>query len=257
MATVESTLDGWSTAQEGLCYALTYDFLPTLEAQRYILSESQTLATESIERNQTEKSESGLFKHVKIPLAPRVLDYKKLSAEQDVEPEKTGSLPLNKQEPVEQQTRINRVFLMTLQRTDVGVGQIRQGTSRRSPEIFIPLAARDHNPLFWGWQDSFVEDPEKPGKWNRHGVNMRIGTDIVNVNMMTWPDKSDFRLRCEALRSAGNIGDILYLERSNGNSEFTYYVEIIPNGTLRYTEYLDVCDHPVRNSEKRWGYIEE
>ena len=255
LAAVESTLDDWSKAQEGLCYALTHGFLQTLETQRYILPESQTLVTEPIEHHQTEKSESGLFNHVKIPSAPKVLDDKKISVEQNVEPEETGSLPFNKREPVELQTRIRRVFLMTLQRTDVGIGQIGQGTSRRSPEIFIPLAARAYDPLFWGWPDSFIEDPEKPGKWDRRHVNMRIGTEIVNVNMMTWPDKSDFRLRCEALRSAGNIGDMLYLERGNGHSEFSYYVEIIPNGTLRYTEYLVKCDHSVRNSAKRWGYI--
>ena len=36
----------------------------------------------------------------------------------------------------------NAGFVMTLQRTDVGVGQTTSGASRRSPEIFIPLAAR-------------------------------------------------------------------------------------------------------------------
>ena len=30
---------------------------------------------------------------------------------------------------------------MTLQQTDVGTGQVTEGTSRRSPEIFIPLVA--------------------------------------------------------------------------------------------------------------------
>ena len=41
-------------------------------------------------------------------------------------------------------------FLMTLQRTDVGVGQTTTGTSRRSPEIFVPLSARDAAPALLG-----------------------------------------------------------------------------------------------------------
>lgn len=148
-----------------------------------------------------------------------------------------------------------QAFLMTLQKTDVGVGQTTKGTSRRSPEIFIPLAARDADPNFWGWPNQFAPDTTKPGKMDRFGVKMRIGTTIVEVNMMTWPDKHDFRLRSEHLRSAGSIGDILYMERSDGKAGFTYYVEVIPQGSARHGEYLARCVNPVRNSKRLWGYI--
>ncbi len=148
-----------------------------------------------------------------------------------------------------------RAFLMTLQKTDVGSGQITKGTSRRSPEIFIPLAARNADPDFWGWPDLFRPDVNNQGKMDRFGVKMRIGTRIFDVNMMTWPAKHDFRLRSEQLRSAGNIGDILYLERSNGQSGFTYYVEVIPQGIARHGQYLALCVNAVRNSTRRWGYI--
>jgi hypothetical protein len=83
---------------------------------------------------------------------------------------------------------------------------------------------------------------------------MRIGADVVDVNMMTWPDKHDFRLRCEALRSAGNVEDILRIERANGKKGFTYYVEIIPQGTMHYAQYLSLCQNAVKNSQKKWGY---
>lgn len=105
------------------------------------------------------------------------------------------------------------------------------------------------------WPNQFTPDATKPGKMDRFGVKMRIGTSIVDVNMMTWPDKHDFRLRSEHLRSAGGIGDILYLERSDGMSGFTYYVEIIPQGSARYSHYLAQCVNPVRNSKRLWGYI--
>jgi hypothetical protein len=148
-----------------------------------------------------------------------------------------------------------QAFLMTLQKTDVGVGQVTKGASRRSPEIFIPLAARDTDPDFWGWPSQFAKDITKPGKMDRSGVKMRIGTTIIDVNMMTWPDKSDFRLRSEHLRSAGSIGDILYMERSDGKGGFTYYVEVIPQNSARHAQYLMHCINPTKNSKKLWGYI--
>ena len=145
-------------------------------------------------------------------------------------------------------------FVMTLQRTDVGVGQTTKGTSRRSPEIFIPLAARDANPDFWDWPGGFVADSQKAGKLDRQGVRMRLGGEIVSVNMMTWPDKHDFRLRSESLRSAGNIGDVLRMEKLNASPDYDYYAEVIPQGTSQYPVYHALCRQSVRNSKKKYGY---
>jgi len=145
-------------------------------------------------------------------------------------------------------------FAMTLQQTDAGTGQTTSGTSRRSPEIFIPLAARDEMPDFWGWRALFQEDPEHGGKFDRAGVKIRLGTQIVNVNIMTWPDRHDFRLRSEPLRSAGQVGDILRIERADGTQGFDYIAEIISQGTARHASQLRLCTRPVRNSKKRYGY---
>lgn len=144
-------------------------------------------------------------------------------------------------------------FVMTLMKTDVGMGQTTSGTSRRSPEIFIPLKARNADPEFWGWDAEFKKDLSRPGKFDRMGVRMRIGGEIINVNMMTWPVKHDFRLRSEALRSAGEIGDLIKIERIEGAS-FDYYVEIIPKGSSAYNTYLDVCVNKTPNSQRVWGY---
>ena len=143
---------------------------------------------------------------------------------------------------------------MTLQKTDVGVGQATAGASRRSPEIFVPLAARDADPDFWDWPHAFIPDPHKPDKRDRHGVRILVRGQLVNVNMMTWPDRHDFRLRAEALRSGGDVGDILHMARADPSSGHDYEVEIIPSGTVRYTAYLAKCRERVRNSQKRYGY---
>ena len=149
----------------------------------------------------------------------------------------------------------NRGFVMTLHKTDVGVGQATSGTSKRSPEIFIPLTARNADAGFWNWPDGFVEDPMKPDKFDRHDVRMRLAGEVISVNMMTWPDKHDFRLRSEFLRSAGNVGDILRLERAvDPNADYEYYVEVIPQGTTQHPVCLALCCNPVHNSQKRYGY---
>ena len=144
---------------------------------------------------------------------------------------------------------------MTLQKTDVGVGQTSAGTSRRSPEVFIPLAARNHAPDFWGWPEEFTPDAAKPGKMDRPGVKMWLGTTVIEVNMMTWPDKHDFRLRCEALRSAGSIGDILRLERAEDSVGFEYTASVIPQGTVEHRHLLALCiNRASGKSKKLWGY---
>ena len=145
-------------------------------------------------------------------------------------------------------------FVMTLQQTDVGVGQRTTGASRRSPEIFIPLAARDADPDFWSWPAGFVPDPRKPGKLDRRGVRVRLGSETISMNMMTWPDKHDFRLRSEALRSAGNVGDVLRMEKVEPGGGYEYYVEVVPQGTSQHPVYLALCRQPVRNSRKKYGY---
>lgn len=148
----------------------------------------------------------------------------------------------------------HKIFVMTLQQTDCGVGQRTAGTLRRSPEIFIPLAARNYDADFWGWKDEFKEDPSKKGKYDRSNVSMELDGKVIHVNMMTWPAKHDFRLRSEALRSAGSVGDILKIKKTDGRS-VSYHVEVISRSSSDYTNHLRLCSHNTPNSKKRWGYF--
>jgi hypothetical protein len=116
------------------------------------------------------------------------------------------------------------------------------------------LAARDFAPDFWGWPNQFESDPAKAGKMDRRGVLMWIGKEVVSVNMMTWPDKHDFRLRNEALRSAGRVGVILRIEPAAPDAGFSYYVQVVPVGAVEFGYYLSLCVHTVRNSPRLWGY---
>ena len=67
--------------------------------------------------------------------------------------------------------------------------------------------------------------------------------------------KKDLRLRSEALRSAGDINDIIRIEKTDGTESFDYYVQIIPKGTKDYDHYRKVCSNKIKGiSKKYWGY---
>ena len=255
LAEVETMLDRWCDAQEGICYRLDADLLKLITDRGIVPTEAQS---REVEEGRGDKSkgdgESPVFKRMSVPAAPMV---RKDQAADDLPDEALSEeeVEVAPPEPAAPQRGHYSVFLMTLQQTDVGRGQTTQGTSQRSPEIFIPLAARDADPEFWGWPGLFTEDTSKPGKMDRFGVRMRVGTSIVDVNMMTWPDKHDFRLRSESIRSAGNVGDILRMERADGTGGFTYYVEVIPQSTIQHSASLALCVNTVRGSVRRWGYI--
>ena len=244
---IEAILDLWSDREQDTAQLLTSELLNQLVRNKYVKGETQVRATQELASS---RNRTSLFANIQVPRAPapprQTPDEPEDLLEEDFEVE----IP----EPVAAPKGNFIGFAMTLQRTDVGRGQTTTGTSARSPEIFIPLSARDYDPEFWGWPGDFTPDPKKPRKMDRRNVKMRVGITTVDVNMMTWPDKHDFRLRSEALRSAGNVGDILRIERTDGQGGFAYYVEIIPQGTLQYSQFLALCVNSVRNSKKRWGY---
>lgn len=244
---VERMLSGWCDESTGMSKRLDVAVLEDLKANGYVVEEGRTVPGDVEEGTRIgrrrEKAQT-MFSRCPVRRAPRPPEQR-VDVQVQVPQIDSSS---------ESQTLAATGFVMTLQRTDVGTGQISPDTSRRSPEIFVPLAARDQDPDFWGWPAKFSPDPIKAGKMDRRGVTMKLGTEVIEVNMMTWPDKHDFRLRNERLRSAGNIGDLLRVEKTVKEQGFEYYVEIIPQGTSQYQNYLSVCVNSVRNSDKRWGY---
>ena len=247
---VKVALDGWCNPTMEHVKRIDEVLLETLLAVDYIRTETRSSGEDEAQirddqkrRSLTDKMASkprlfGRGPHRNFPAKPRL---------------GRGVGPIIEEPPSVDDSE-PRGFVMTLMRTDVGSGQTTPGTSRRSPEIFVPLSARNMFPKFWQWPDAFVEDDTKPGKFDRMGVLMRLAGEIIQVNMMTWPDKHDFRLRSEALRSAGQVGDIFRLELTENSQEFAYYVEIIPAGTSAYDEHLSLCSNKTPNSKRMWGY---
>lgn len=252
---VEDVLNSWADTSTGTALDLDYELLSRLTAMG--LTPSEALAESASEDEQSKDmpdvesdSEDVLFASRMEHRAPTVPSIDDLTELLEIDPSEQGVFPPQDSGGEPSKTG----FVMILQRTDVGIGQTSRGTSRRSPEIFIPLAAREEDPDFWGWPERFVPDPKKPGKFDRRGVRIRLGEKVIGMNMMTWPDKRDFRLRSEELRSAGSVGDILRIERVNPLTGHEYDVEVIASETTRHSEYLDHCSRKVRNSKKRFGY---
>ena len=255
LQSIEQVLDAWTDVSMGMALVLDDTLLDQLVTLDLVPSEEFAVS----ESGGVEKSgDKARYEHAGSPFAarvePRAPPFRSPATMPEASPGgraqvATGVAPAP-QLPASHVTG----FVMTLQRTDAGVGQTTVGTSRRSPEIFIPLVARDAEPDFWGWPDSFAPDPQRSEKFDRQGVRMRFGDEIVAVNMMTWPVKSDFRLRSEALRSASSIGDILRIEKADPTADYEYDVEVVSRGTNQYSIYLSLCRESVRNSEKKYGY---
>ena len=243
---IDNTLDAWAAPDNGLARVLDAGLLAVLVARGLVLPEAHAVFVGDGEREGGRDSaaiaDDALFASRAESRAPPVA---KRGAAPDAQAGATAA-----SQPASGVTG----FVMTLQQTDVGVGQATAGAPARSPEIFIPLAARDAQPDFWGWPTAFAEDADKKGKYDRWRVRMRLGAGVIDVNMMTWPDKHDFRLRCEVLRSAGEIGDILRLEKVGSGVDYEYYAEVVPQGTSQHALYQQSCRHRVRNSRKMYGY---
>ena len=240
-ASLEAILDAYTDLAPGTAVELTPEVLKRLQAERYIVPEAEmrrparTPAAGAPEYGVAPADP--LFQHVPVPGAP---------PGPVVAPE--GPTPRGVDEPP-------AAFYMTLQRTDAGTGQTTPGTARRSPEVFIPLAARNAAPEFWGWPEAFTEDPQTPGKMDRTGVLMAVGDSVVGVSMTYFPHRHEFRVRHERLRSAGTVGDILRIEKTDDPPEHDYSVTVIRQGHHGYDGALAQCTNAVGGtSQKKWGY---
>jgi HKD family nuclease len=253
LAQLHKILDTWTDSSQGMALKLTTALIQELVDKGFVPTEALiaqvTDETEAKVRGGAKEARGkSPFGSKPVQAAPKVASISKQKVEQ-----KTGSQESKAGSAAAQAEGLTG-FFMTLQQTDVGKGQTTKGTSKRSPEIFIPLAARDANPDFWGWSKLFKQDASKPGKYDRSNVRMMLGGHVIPVNMMTWPDKSDFRLRNGELRDAGNVGDVLRIVKTEGNAQFDYVVEIVGPKSPAYAKYAAMCNNAVRNSNKRWGY---
>jgi HKD family nuclease len=234
LAQIEKCITAWRDPSTGTSLQLDAALLSKLVANGYVPVEA--LSAGGSPGGAAAATKPKIFKGANVPPPPAGYSTGAKKSKVGAVRELVGSI---------------RGFVMTLQQTDVGRGQTTVGTSARSPEIFIPLKARDEHPDFWHWPSGFTETPTK---YDRSAVKMLLGSALIDVNIMGWKLKKDFRLRSEALRSGGSLGDILRIEQMDPSSAYDYYVEVVPQGTSLHPVYLARCTTSVPNSKKKYGY---
>ena len=187
LQSIEHVLDVWADSSSGTAHMLDEDLLARLMALGLVPSEALAVSEPGDPTPPPTSAEEHLDSPFIARAEPHAPPFPKPTVSRGTSPTgaarplpRSGTVP---DPPVPEATG----FVMTLQRTDVGVGQTTPGTSRRSPEIFIPLSARNAVPSFWDWPEGFTPDSRHPGKFDRFGVHMRLGGEIVTVNMMSMP----------------------------------------------------------------------
>jgi hypothetical protein len=254
MTDIERILDSWTTKASGLALQANSALLSDLRERGYLPSEAEISRVraigETLTRRDAQTATPKRFASVAVKPAPRVRsDVRRERVLIDKRIKPTINLEVTG-------------FVITLQNTDVGFGQKTEGAARRSAELFVPKVCVRAEPDFWGWPNLFTPDRSWSkavdgdgfGKMDRKNVRMRLGSATLLVNWWYNPDKRDYRMRNEALRSAGNIGDILRIELAPVSSDYDYYVEIIPQGTSQFETFAALCTEKVRNSPKTYGY---
>ena len=295
LANVEAALDRWSTPQSGVCFALDDALLKRLIDSGKVPTEAQARETEegaATGKSGSSQAGDSLFKAVRVraaPKAPGSAGKARMSGGAATPSAKKGKgapsvavppVEVNPTEAVPPVAAVStQTFLMTLQKTDVGYGQVTSGASRRSPEIFVPMKAVDTDPAFWGWPTRFIVDKawslkhaawiasekakarrsERPlEKMDRNGVQIRLVNtgSVVSAAIWYYPKKTDLRIRHEQLRAAGNVGDILILKAAPPGAAHDYDFEVVPSTDARFVALDAACTVRVAaNSQKRYGYI--
>lgn len=234
---ITQALDTWTDPTTGLARLVDNGLLDRLALQGYLPPEIYSREGEEAGAAAGGEGHEPLFATVAVPPPPA---QPQLVVQSAAAPAGGGAT----------------TFLMTLQYVDLSRGQLTPGAQERSPEIYIPLAARNFLPAFWDWPNGFIQDVGTPNKLDRFGVRMLIGTNIEEVTMTYFPHRHEFRVRSRALQNTGaQPGDILRIERTNNAVGYLYHVTIIPQGSSQYATARALCVNPVRNSAKEWGYV--
>ncbi len=144
-------------------------------------------------------------------------------------------------------------FLMTLQNTDITRGS-------RSPDVWIPLEARDKNMAFWQWPLRYNRVQRQSGTYDECYFRVNIaspgGVSLEDVRFYHYYEKSEFRINTDKIRSQAQVGDLLQIDRVGAGVGYEYEITIIPQTNPVHAQLLSLCQK-VRagNSQKRFAYV--
>jgi hypothetical protein len=201
------------------------------------------------------------------PTAPPLFPRTPVLPPPPIDPSVAGLIPrvestgdVEEDQEAEAALHPGRTFVMILGSRDT---RQQRGYSR---DIYIPLAAREQAPLFWGWPDEFSIGSEMTvGQYQERRVDILVrpvrGKEQVidDVRLYYYNIKHEFRLNCSRLIEGAQPGDLLVIQRSptgiffEGRS-YTFEATIIPASAPGYEAFVRECRNQVSGSPKRWGY---
>lgn len=277
---LESILNSWSTTWPKICLPLDSGLLSSLVASGDVPTEQQAASAMKAAKAALQPSGGkapspfGSAKVQRAPSLPPLASTQLKSvpiASASVTTSGTSSLNLG------------QTFGITLQNTDVGHGQITANTAARSPELFIPMGAFDLNPAFWGWTSKSKPDSSKykaDSAWRLKNkvwikekntpsrvrpldkldwpvlIKLKGHSSLVEANFGFNPKKIDIRMRADALRDAGTIGDILLIRQASSGAAYQYEMEVISKSTTNFGKHLAKLTSKVKSpSVKQYGYF--
>ena len=218
---------------------LTPELLEELTARGMLGSESaeESDAEADVERRRRRQPGVPVFPRTPVPPPPRT------------PAPSAGVRPPGVQEPVAGLTQFVMILGPRDTRTQPGY----------SPDIFIPLAARNAEPRFWRWPQTYVRVAAR-GSYDERRVNVLVHTPAgatlaEAVRLYYYHERSEFRLNCGDLVEQARDGDLLVLELpADWAPNIDYVGTIIPQTSPAFSGYYAIALNRVANSPKRWGY---
>lgn len=261
---IEDQIDAWTDVTRPTVAELDSALVENLKNEGLIASEAVTVANQHKKtKPKNTKSSTSTFSSEPTKSAPSLPTKATKKTQASALPAKSIASKKTSSSKVNSTTTSSGSYIMTLQQTDVGVGQTSAGKQKRSPEIFIPLVARDQDPAFWGWPNKFIADPSWTGKTDKNGfgkmdrlnVPFLLDNEPIDATFFFNPNKGDLRIRNSALRDAGGVGDLILITKKQTSEGDVYLAEILAQGSPEYQSSIGYCNKAVKKpSLKKFGY---
>lgn len=143
------------------------------------------------------------------------------------------------------------IFVLRLGRRDSGV------RPEYSPDVFIPVAARNRDRDFWGDLEPVITDDGNEYEERYAEIEFRRLSGAIEQEsrrLYFYPRRDEFRLNSRQVHEDADEGDLLSIELAPPGLGFEYTARVIKPSDPLFERYDAVANEPVRNSDKRWGY---
>jgi HKD family nuclease len=265
---VESSLDMWSQPAQGVCYALTPEFLDRLVASGLVRDEAQLAVMKKAAEaqqppaqasNQGQGAVSGmaepLFATVAVPPPPPIPSTSGLPASQIVQQEPDDEEAEGRIADIVDDGLSAPTFVISVLSVDLPV----QGSSN---EVTITKYIRNAHPEFWGWTSLFRGPDAATGQFRRD-IRVRYGERLINAYLLDFPGRKPDGTKASADFRLGSIAPIvadlrqeddLILLSHSGEPNVDYLARVVRVGDAEHDELMNGLQVYSRSRSARGTY---